>query len=69
MADRMLTYALGRGLEYYDQPVVRAMARDAARQEYRFSALVMGVINSTPFRMRTNAAPRVEDSTRATGAP
>ena len=49
----MLTYAVGRGLAYYDRPVVRAIARDAARQGYRFSAIVLGVVNSTPFRMRT----------------
>ena len=69
MAEKMLTYALGRGLEYYDRPVVRAVARDAARQEYRFSALVLGVVKSTPFRMRTNAAPAAEDSTQAAAAP
>jgi hypothetical protein len=68
MAEKMLTYALGRGLEYYDRPVVRAVARDAARQEYRFSALVMAVVNSTPFRMRMNASDG-GDSTRATAAP
>jgi mono/diheme cytochrome c family protein len=69
MAEKMLTYALGRGLEYYDRPVVRAVARDAARREYRFSALVLGVVKSTPFRMRTSAAPAAEDSTEATAAP
>jgi mono/diheme cytochrome c family protein len=68
MAEKMLTYALGRGLEYYDRPVVRAVTRDAARQEYRFSALVMAVVNSTPFRMRMNASDG-GDSTRATAAP
>jgi mono/diheme cytochrome c family protein len=53
LAEKMLTYAVGRGLTYYDRPAVRAIARDAARQNYRFSAIVMGVVNSTPFRMRT----------------
>jgi mono/diheme cytochrome c family protein len=57
LTEKMLTYAVGRGLAYYDQPVVRAIARDAARQGYRFSAIVMGVVNSTPFRMRTRTAP------------
>ena len=69
MAEKMLTYALGRGLEYYDRPVVRAVARDAARQEYRFSALVVGIVNSTPFRMRTNPAPEAGESSRVTTAP
>jgi len=68
MAEKMLTYALGRGLEYYDRPVVRAVARDAARHEYRFSALVLSIVNSTPFRMRTNPAPEAGDSSRATTA-
>jgi hypothetical protein len=53
MTEKMLTYALGRGLSYADMPVVRAIVRDAARQDYHFSSLVMGVINSMPFQMRT----------------
>ena len=69
MAEKMLTYALGRGLEYYDRPVVRAIARDAAQKDDRFSALVLGIVNSTPFRMRTNPAPQGGDSSRTTSAP
>jgi hypothetical protein len=45
----MLTYALGRGLEYYDMPIVRQIARDSASQNYRFSSIVLGIVNSTPF--------------------
>jgi hypothetical protein len=52
MTEKMLTYALGRGLEYYDMPVVRRVVREAARTDYRFSTLVMGVVTSTPFQMR-----------------
>jgi hypothetical protein len=52
LAAKMLTYALGRGLESYDQPAVRAIRRRAAADEYRFSSLVVGVVNSVPFRMR-----------------
>ncbi|MBV9503796.1 MAG: DUF1592 domain-containing protein [Acidobacteriia bacterium] len=48
----MLTYALGRGLEYYDMPVVRAVARQGARQDYRFSELVLGIVKSPPFQMQ-----------------
>ncbi len=48
----MLTYALGRGLESYDQPAVRAIRRSVDADEYRFSSLVLGVVNSVPFRMR-----------------
>ena len=55
LTEKMLTYALGRGVEYYDAPSVRAIVRDAARDDYRFSALVVGVVQSTPFRMRKTA--------------
>src|SRR5919201_1535548 len=52
MTEKLLTYALGRGLEYYDMPVVRAIARDAAADNYRFSSLVAGIVRSTPFQMK-----------------
>jgi cytochrome c5 len=52
MTGTLLTYALGRGVEYYDQPAVRAILRDAAPQNYRFSSLVLGIVKSTPFQMR-----------------
>src|SRR6185295_17136613 len=47
--EKLLTYGLGRGLEYYDYPTVRAIARDAAKDDYRISSLVIGVVNSMPF--------------------
>jgi hypothetical protein len=49
MTEKMLTYALGRGLEYYDMPIVRQIARGSASQNYRFSSIVLGIVNSTPF--------------------
>jgi hypothetical protein len=53
LTEKLLTYALGRGVEYYDQPAVRAIVRDASRRDYRFAtALVAGVVRSTPFQMR-----------------
>ena len=52
LTEKLLTYALGRGLESYDAPAVRAIVREASQQDYRFSALVLGVVNSTPFQMR-----------------
>jgi hypothetical protein len=52
MTEKLMTYALGRGLEYYDMPVMRSIARDAARDDYRFSSIVMGIVKSTPFQMR-----------------
>jgi len=55
MAEKLLTYGLGRGLDYPDMPTVRAIGRDAARDNYRFSSLIMGVVHSTPFQMRVKA--------------
>jgi len=53
VAEKLLTYALGRGVEYRDMPLVRSLARDAARDQNRFSALVLGVVRSKPFQMNT----------------
>ena len=50
--ERILTYALGRGLEYYDMPAVREIMREAAQQDYRWSSIVMQVVESQPFQMR-----------------
>jgi mono/diheme cytochrome c family protein len=55
MTEKMLTYALGRGLEYYDLPTVRSIARDAASQNNRFSSIVLGIVRSTPFQMKLKA--------------
>jgi hypothetical protein len=48
---KLLSYALGRGVEYYDMPSVRSIERKAAASDYRFSSLVMGIVKSTPFQM------------------
>jgi len=55
MTEKLMTYALGRGVEYYDMPAIRAVVRDAARNNYRFSSLILGVVKSTPFQMRRSA--------------
>jgi hypothetical protein len=55
VTEKLLTYALGRGLDYYDAPAIRAIARDARGQDYRFSSIVLGVVKSAPFQMRTTA--------------
>ena len=55
MTGKMLTYALGRGIDYRDMPAVRAIVRDAGRNNYRFSSLVMGIVRSVPFQMRKAA--------------
>jgi mono/diheme cytochrome c family protein len=51
-AEKLLTYALGRRVEYFDMPAVRAIARDTASTNHRFSALVTGIVKSTPFQMK-----------------
>ncbi|HZZ73012.1 MAG TPA: DUF1592 domain-containing protein [Pirellulales bacterium] len=51
---QLLTYALGRNIEYYDEAAVAEIDQELARQDYRFSALVLGVVNSRPFRYRRN---------------
>jgi hypothetical protein len=57
MSGQLLTYSLGRSLEYYDAPVLRAIVRDARSQDYRFSTLVMGIVNSMPFQSRRAVPP------------
>jgi mono/diheme cytochrome c family protein len=52
MTSKLLTYALGRGVEYYDAPAVRAITRAAARTNYTFSSVVLGIVKSVPFKMR-----------------
>jgi hypothetical protein len=52
LTEKMMTYALGRGVEYYDASAVRAILRDASRDDYRMSSLVVGIVQSPPFRMR-----------------
>ena len=49
---KLMTYALGRGLESYDQPAVRQVMRAAAGDDYRWSSIIMGIVDSAPFRMR-----------------
>jgi hypothetical protein len=52
VASKLLTYALGRGLEPYDMPAIRAIVHDAAAQDYRWSAVILGIVKSVPFQMR-----------------
>jgi len=50
--EKLLTYALGRGVEYDDSPVIRSINREAARDNYRISSWILAIIRSTPFQMR-----------------
>jgi len=58
LTEKLMIYGLGRGLEYYDMPAVRKIVRDAARDNYRFSSIVMGIVRSAPFQMK-----RVQETT------
>ena len=55
--EKLLTYALGRGVDYQDMPVVRDIVRQAARDDYRFSSLVLGIVSSAPFQMNRVGQP------------
>jgi Protein of unknown function (DUF1592)/Protein of unknown function (DUF1588)/Protein of unknown function (DUF1585)/Protein of unknown function (DUF1587)/Protein of unknown function (DUF1595)/Planctomycete cytochrome C len=58
---KLLSYAIGRGAAYYDQPAIRKITRDAARDDYRWSSIISGIVNSVPFTMGiTDNAPPVE---------
>jgi hypothetical protein len=52
VTEKLLTYGLGRGIEFYDAPAVRRITQEARNRDYRFSSLILGVIKSTPFQMR-----------------
>ena len=54
-AEKLLTYGLGRGVEYYDAPAVRAIVRDARLQDFRISWVILGVVKSKPFQMRNSS--------------
>jgi mono/diheme cytochrome c family protein len=59
MTENLMTYALGRGVEYYDMPIIRTILKEAARNNYRFSSVVLGIVKSGPFQMRSRGS---EDS-------
>ncbi|MDE0829169.1 MAG: DUF1592 domain-containing protein [Vicinamibacterales bacterium] len=52
VTEKLLTYALGRGVEYYDRPAIRAIVREAKQDDYRWSSLVLALVRSQPFQMR-----------------
>ena len=52
VTEKLMTYTLGRGLEYFDMPTVRAIVNDAASDDYRFSTLVFGLVNGDQFRIK-----------------
>jgi mono/diheme cytochrome c family protein len=56
MTEKLLIYATGRALKYYDMPVVRAISHGAARSDNRFSSLILGIVKSDPFQMKVKQA-------------
>ncbi|MBK5291524.1 MAG: DUF1592 domain-containing protein, partial [Acidobacteriia bacterium] len=60
LTGNLLTFALGRGVEYYDAPAVRKIVRDAEQDGYRFSSLILGIVKSVPFQMRRAEMTSVE---------
>ena len=52
LTEKLTTYALGRGVEYYDMPAVRKVLKDASAHDYRWSSIIMGIVRSAPFQMR-----------------
>jgi mono/diheme cytochrome c family protein len=61
LTEKLLTYALGRGLDYSDMPAVRTIVGSASRDSYRFSLIVLGIVNSPPFQMRVKASEDVRN--------
>jgi hypothetical protein len=56
VTEKLLTYTLGRGIEYYDAPAVRGIVRSAAADDYRWSSVVLGIVKSAPFQMRRSGS-------------
>jgi hypothetical protein len=53
--EKLMTYGLGRGIQYYDMPAIRAIVRDAGRNDYKVSSIILGIVKSTPFQMKVKA--------------
>jgi hypothetical protein len=68
LTENLLTFALGRGVEYYDAPAVRKIVNEAKKEDYRFSSLILGIVKSVPFQMR-RAEEAVKKSHRQAEAP
>ena len=60
VTERLLTFALGRSLDYYDRPTVRQIVQGAADDQFRWSSIILGIVESTPFRMRKVVEPATQ---------
>ena len=65
LTEKLLTYALGRALVHTDMPIVRAIVRDGSRDDYRFSSIVLGIVQSTPFQNRSKPPAAADASSAA----
>jgi hypothetical protein len=64
MTIKLMTYGLGRGIDYQDMPTVRAIVRESAKQDYKFKELIMDIVTSTPFQMRSDQSAAASPSTK-----
>ena len=62
VTEKLLTYALGRGLEPYDMPIVRGILRNTAANQYRMQSIILGIVESRPFQMRTKVAQNAQEA-------
>jgi len=69
MTEKFMTYAIGRGLAAADMPAVRSVVRDSARDQYRFSAVVLGIVRSVPFQMRLKPPAGEAEAVRVASVP
>jgi hypothetical protein len=69
LTEKLLSYAVGRGLEYYDLPAVRRIVRESAADDYRWSSLILGVVRSVPFQMRRSRAEEAGSPAAAVQRP
>ena len=67
VTEKLLTYALGRGVESYDRPVIRKILREAAGDDYRWSSLIAGIVKSSPFQMRRVQEPADKTEAQTAG--
>ncbi len=69
LTEKLLVYAMGRATDYYDMPSIRKIVRESAKNDYRFSSILMGIVRSAPFQMRMKPAQSNETAEIAPGAP
>jgi hypothetical protein len=69
VTEKLLTYALGRAVQHYDQPAIRQSVREAASQDYRWSSLILAITRSTPFQMRQSSGVEIKPAAVAAKQP